>query len=403
MTDTVPPARTHGQGVVERGVVGHGVDDRVGPPAAGRLEHRLHRRPLHRLGPRVRGPVPAGRPPGRRPAPGRPPGPGPSAPRTARPRPARAPPPCRPGRTRPAGPRPTRCDRLSVEQERGLVVHPLGDRPAAGSRRPARPPRWPGRRGASPSRRPSGPSTQRTGSPVAHPSHAAAAGHRRGQHPVPDPEPPHLGPDLERPCRGTRGRPGSPCRGRCPRRRSAGRNRRWRWRRPTPRHRRARARSARAPRPPGPGPAPRSSRVARFPPVGRWRTRSTGPVVEYCGTPIRGGSGPAPVARSTTRGPDMRNPHAGEPFDTSGRGDRRGAARREHPHPAAVAGPHVRRPRDHPGPAPAGRAVPQRGPGLHVRGGQGRGPGARPRGHPRLPRPGLPRARARLAPSSSTR
>ena len=93
----------------------------------------------------------------------------------------------------------------------------------------------------------------------------------------------------------------------------------------------------------------------------------------------------------------MRNPHAGEPFDTSGRGDRRGAARRVDPDAPALARPHVRRSGDHPRAAPAGRALPQRGAGLHDRGGQGRGPGARPRRHPRLPGPGLPRARAGLA------
>ena len=55
-----------------------------------------------------------------------------------------------------------------------------------------------------------------------------------------------------------------------------------------------------------------------------------------------------------------------------------------------------RRPRADPRPAQAGGPVPQRGAGLHDRGGQGRGPGARARRHPRLPRPRLSRARADL-------
>ena len=43
-------------------------------------------------------------------------------------------------------------------------------------------------------------------------------------------------------------------------------------------------------------------------------------------------------------------------------------------------------------PAEAGGSVPQRGAGLHERGGQGRGASPRPRRHPRVPRPRLPGA-----------
>ena len=70
----------------------------------------------------------------------------------------------------------------------------------------------------------------------------------------------------------------------------------------------------------------------------------------------------------------MRNPHAGVPFDTSDDEIAAALARRQHPDAAAVAGPHDRRPVAHPRPAAARGAVPQRGPGLHDRGGQGRGP-----------------------------
>ena len=74
----------------------------------------------------------------------------------------------------------------------------------------------------------------------------------------------------------------------------------------------------------------------------------------------------------------MRNPHAGEPFDYVRRGHRRGPDGRQHPDADALARPHVRRPRAHSRPAEAGRALPQRGPGLHERGGQGRGRGPSP-------------------------
>ena len=83
------------------------------------------------------------------------------------------------------------------------------------------------------------------------------------------------------------------------------------------------------------------------------------------------------VFRQLSEGPEMRNPHAGEPFDDVRRRDRRRAARRQHPDADAVARPHDRRPASSSAGElqPAG-PVPQRGAGLHDRGGQGRGPRA---------------------------
>ena len=77
------------------------------------------------------------------------------------------------------------------------------------------------------------------------------------------------------------------------------------------------------------------------------------------------------------------------------RGDRRSVARRQHPDVDAVVGAHVGRSDADPRRAQAGRTVPQRGAGLHVRRRQGSRSHDRTRGDRRLPRPRLPRTGTR--------
>ena len=135
-------------------------------------------------------------------------------------------------------------------------------------------------------------------------------------------------------------------------------------------------------------PSPRDRRRADARPV-------VGPDRGYCGTPRPGAGGTAGGAdgREVTHAQPARRRAVRHPR----RGDRRGAPRRVGPDPPALPRPHVRRPVDHPGTPAAAGSLPQRGPGLHERGGQGRSPGPRPRGDPRLPGPRLPRAGAGVA------
>ena len=89
----------------------------------------------------------------------------------------------------------------------------------------------------------------------------------------------------------------------------------------------------------------------------------------------------------------MRSRYAGHPFTTSTRGDRGRAGGCQHPDAAAFARAYHRRPAIHPRVQADGH-LPQRGAGVHVRGGQGPSPRGGAAGDHRLSRPRLPRARA---------
>ena len=368
------PGPHAGQCVVQCGVVGHRIDDRVGPPG--------HRSP--RVRPRRSGRPPA-RPPSRRHAPavrprGRRPGPA-LRPRTRAERTAQ-----QPDRTeaqhhdraprRDVGPLRTGPTGREVvgQQQGGLVVHAVGDphQLEVGGRHGDRRGLTAGEHARAEDLWPLDAQDRVAGgAAVAHP----ATGHGCRQHPVPHLEPPDVGSDLEhgaeefvahrdpraevdvpvvevhvgaadgggvhrddgtaRPGHGRLGRLGHPD-------------------------------------------APRSfDHHVQHGPPGRvvGGPGSPGRVVEYCGTPIRPGGVEQcrpRVTRNATKGPDMRNPHAGEPFDTPDAEIAAALVDVSIPtlllslvhmtgDPGLIGGP-LR---------PAGH-VPQRGPGLHVRGGQGR-------------------------------
>ena len=89
----------------------------------------------------------------------------------------------------------------------------------------------------------------------------------------------------------------------------------------------------------------------------------------------------------------MRSRYAGRPVHHVNRRDRGRARGCQHPHAAAFARPHHRRPPIHPRLQADGH-LPQRGAGVHVGGGQGPGPRRGATGDHRVPRPRLPRAGA---------
>ena len=190
-----------GEGVVERGVEGHGVDDRVGPASAGGLHHRLHRRPLDRDRPGVggQGPATGDRVDGQHPAGAQ--GEGGTHGAESDRAEARGPPRCRPAGCRPASPRSSRCPGCRSAAGRPRRPIPVGDGQHLEVGRRAPRPRWPGRHRERPGAEHLGAvdagDRVTGGAAVA----AAAPGHRRRQHPVTDGEPLH-GPARPRPpCR----------------------------------------------------------------------------------------------------------------------------------------------------------------------------------------------------------